>query len=240
MTSIRLALIALLSLAPTFAFAQNAPPAAVRATVESVAADGASLAVRTRGGDERTVLLTPKTRFVLVVAGVALTDVKPGRVRRRRRDARRRRRTESDGSPYLSRSRCGGPARAIAAVRSRAREHNDQRQHLGPGRRRQGPEAYRDLQRRRTDHRVDPKTPIVAVRAGRGRPTSSPARRSSPAGRGRRTGRSTPRLSWSARTGSFPPCEPAGGSAARPKSRVQAICPREASRASTRTRSFGG
>ena len=77
MTSIRLAFIALLSLAPSFAFAQNAPPAAVRATVESVAADGASLAVRTRGGDERTVLLTPKTRFVLVVPA-SLTDVKPG------------------------------------------------------------------------------------------------------------------------------------------------------------------
>ena len=77
MTSIRLAFIALLALAPSFAFAQNAPPAAVRATVESVAADGASLAVRTRGGDERTVRLTPKTQFVLVVPA-SLTDVKPG------------------------------------------------------------------------------------------------------------------------------------------------------------------
>jgi hypothetical protein len=48
MTPIRLAFIALLSLAPTFAFAQNAPPAAVRATVESIAADGASLSVRTQ------------------------------------------------------------------------------------------------------------------------------------------------------------------------------------------------
>ncbi len=77
MTSIRLAFIALLALAPSFAFAQNAPPAAVRATVESVATDGASLAVRTRGGDERTVRLTPKTQFVLVVPA-SLTDVKPG------------------------------------------------------------------------------------------------------------------------------------------------------------------
>jgi len=77
MTSIRLAFIALLSFAPVWAFAQNAPPAAVRATVESVAADGASLSVRTRGGDERTVRLTPKTRFVLV-APASLTDVKPG------------------------------------------------------------------------------------------------------------------------------------------------------------------
>jgi hypothetical protein len=77
MTPIRLAFIALLSLTPTFAFAQNAPPASVRATVESVAADGASLSVRTRGGDERTILLMPKTRFVLV-APASLTDVKPG------------------------------------------------------------------------------------------------------------------------------------------------------------------
>ncbi len=49
----------------------------MRATVESVAADGASLSLRTRGGDERTVLVTPKTRFVLV-APASLTDVKPG------------------------------------------------------------------------------------------------------------------------------------------------------------------
>ncbi|MBV8442988.1 MAG: hypothetical protein JO312_20920 [Hyphomicrobiales bacterium] len=77
MTSIRLAFIAWLSLAPAWALAQNAPPTAVRATVESVAADGASLSVRTRGGDERTVRLTPKTLFVLV-APASLTDVKPG------------------------------------------------------------------------------------------------------------------------------------------------------------------
>ena len=77
MTSIRLAFIAWLSLAPALALAQNAPPTAVRATVESVAADGASLSVRTRGGDERTVRLTPKTLFVLV-APASLTDVKPG------------------------------------------------------------------------------------------------------------------------------------------------------------------
>ena len=77
MTSIRLAFIAWLSLAPAWALAQNAPPTAVRATVESVAADGATLSVRTRGGDERTVRLTPKTQFVLV-APASLTDVKPG------------------------------------------------------------------------------------------------------------------------------------------------------------------
>ena len=77
MSLARFAFVALLSLAPSAGFAQNAPPAAVRATVESVAADGASLSVRTRGGDERTIRLTPKTRFVLV-APASLTAVKPG------------------------------------------------------------------------------------------------------------------------------------------------------------------
>jgi hypothetical protein len=77
MSLARFAFVALLSLAPAGGLAQNAPPAAVRATVESVAADGASLSARTRGGDERTVRLSPKTRFVLV-APASLTDVKPG------------------------------------------------------------------------------------------------------------------------------------------------------------------
>ncbi len=65
-----------LALAPAPALAQNAPIASARATIETVAADGASLGVRTRAGEERTVRLGPKTRFVLVVPAT-LADVKP-------------------------------------------------------------------------------------------------------------------------------------------------------------------
>jgi hypothetical protein len=63
-----------LSLAP--ALAQNAPVASARATIETIAGDGSSLGVRTRAGEERTVRLGPKTRFVLVVPAT-LADVKP-------------------------------------------------------------------------------------------------------------------------------------------------------------------
>ncbi len=65
-----------LALAPAPALAQNPPVASARATIEIVAADGASLGVRTRAGEERTVRLGPKTRFVLVVPAT-LADVKP-------------------------------------------------------------------------------------------------------------------------------------------------------------------
>ena len=59
------------------AFAQNAPIASARATIETVSADGASLGVKTRAGEERTIRLSPKTRFALVVPAT-LADVKAG------------------------------------------------------------------------------------------------------------------------------------------------------------------
>jgi hypothetical protein len=77
MTSLRIALAAAFALAAAPALAQNAPVASARATIETVAADGASLSVRTRGGEAQTVHLNPKTRFVLVVPA-SLADVKPG------------------------------------------------------------------------------------------------------------------------------------------------------------------
>jgi hypothetical protein len=65
-----------LALSP--ALAQNNPQVArVRATIETVSADGASLAVHTRAGEAATVRLTPKTLLVLVVPAT-LADVKPG------------------------------------------------------------------------------------------------------------------------------------------------------------------
>jgi hypothetical protein len=59
------------------ALAQSAPPASARATIESVSADGDTLSVRTRAGEQQTVHLKPTTRVILVVPA-ALTDVKPG------------------------------------------------------------------------------------------------------------------------------------------------------------------
>ena len=69
-------IVAAFALALSPALAQNAPVASARATIETVAPDGASLGVRTRAGEERTVHLGPKTRFVLVVPAT-LADVKP-------------------------------------------------------------------------------------------------------------------------------------------------------------------
>jgi hypothetical protein len=76
MKPLRIALAAtfLLGLAP--AFAQNPPVASARATIETISADGASLAVKTRAGEERTIHVGPKTRYVLVVPAT-LADVKP-------------------------------------------------------------------------------------------------------------------------------------------------------------------
>jgi hypothetical protein len=59
------------------AFAQNAPIASARATIETISADGASLGVKTRAGEERTIHISPKTRFALVVPAT-LADVKAG------------------------------------------------------------------------------------------------------------------------------------------------------------------
>jgi hypothetical protein len=77
MASYRLAFAAAFTLALAPAFAQNAPVASARATIDTVSADGAALGVRTRAGEGQTVHLSPTTRFVLVVPAT-LADVKPG------------------------------------------------------------------------------------------------------------------------------------------------------------------
>lgn len=59
------------------AYAEEAPLVAVRATIEAVADDGASLSVRTRSGEAATIRLKPSTSVTLVVPA-ALADVKPG------------------------------------------------------------------------------------------------------------------------------------------------------------------
>jgi hypothetical protein len=77
MTSFRMALAAAFALTLAPALAKGAPLATARATIETISADGATLGVRTRAGEEQTVHLGPKTRFVLVVPAT-LADVKPG------------------------------------------------------------------------------------------------------------------------------------------------------------------
>jgi hypothetical protein len=78
MKSLRIVLAAAFALALAPALAQNTPQVArVRATIETVSADGASLTVRTRAGETGMVRLTPKTLLVLVVPA-ALADVRPG------------------------------------------------------------------------------------------------------------------------------------------------------------------
>src|SRR5579872_2085583 len=77
MASFRMALAAAFALALTPALGEAAPLATARATVETTSADGATLSVRTRAGEEQTIHLNPKTRFILVVPAT-LADVKPG------------------------------------------------------------------------------------------------------------------------------------------------------------------
>jgi hypothetical protein len=77
MFSIRFAVAVVALVLAGAALAQNAPLVAVRATIDAVADDGASLSVRTRSGEAATVRLTPSTSVTLVVPA-ALADIKPG------------------------------------------------------------------------------------------------------------------------------------------------------------------
>ena len=75
--SLRFALVASIALCATPVFAQNPTSTSLRGTIESVANDGTSMTAHTRAGEERTLRLTPKTRFTFVVPAT-LADVKPG------------------------------------------------------------------------------------------------------------------------------------------------------------------
>jgi hypothetical protein len=59
------------------AWAQGAPPAALRGTIDRVAPDRESLDVKTRDGDEKTLHLSADAMIARVVAA-SLADVKPG------------------------------------------------------------------------------------------------------------------------------------------------------------------
>jgi hypothetical protein len=76
MMLVRTALLAIFSLSAVAASAQTPPAAVARATIESVAPDGASLMVKTRDNHEKTVKLSDKTSFTMVVPAT-LADVKP-------------------------------------------------------------------------------------------------------------------------------------------------------------------
>jgi len=75
MASFRIALAAAFALAAAPALAQNVISS--RATIQTISAHGSTLNVRTRSGEDQTVQLSSKTRFVLVVPA-SLADVKPG------------------------------------------------------------------------------------------------------------------------------------------------------------------
>ena len=61
----------------SFAFAQGAPTTALRGVIESVAADGAGVTMRTREGEQKTFALTGDT-IIVRVAAASLADVKAG------------------------------------------------------------------------------------------------------------------------------------------------------------------
>ena len=77
MTSFRIAFAAAVVFVAAPAVAQTPPVASARATIQTVSADGSTLNVHTRAGEDQTIHLSPKTRLILVVPA-ALTDVKPG------------------------------------------------------------------------------------------------------------------------------------------------------------------
>ena len=77
MASFRIALATAFALFAAPALAQNASIATSRATVQTISPDGSALKVRTRAGEDQTIRLDPKTRFLLVVPAT-LADVKSG------------------------------------------------------------------------------------------------------------------------------------------------------------------
>ena len=153
-----------MTLAAGAAFAQNPPAAVARATIESVSPDGASLAVRTRGGEEQDDRLNDKTTVIEVVPGVARRR-EAWRLHRRRRAAGRGRRTQGDGGAYFP----GGVARnggGASSFRPGAGQHDDQWQRRRPSRRSRRPKLTVSLQGRTADDRRRPGDPIVGFAPG--------------------------------------------------------------------------
>jgi hypothetical protein len=77
MASLKIALAAAVVFAVAPVLAQTPPVSTSRATIQTIAPDGSVLNVHTRSGEDQTIHLSPKTRFVLVVPA-QLADVKPG------------------------------------------------------------------------------------------------------------------------------------------------------------------
>ena len=213
MTSFKIALAAAFVLAVAPALAQN-PPVAIRARDhpddQRRRLDLERAHPRGRGSDdppqpENALRPRRSRRAYRREAGV---------VHRRRRSAGRGERTQGHGSAHLSRGHAGD-RRGLPPLRPRAEKLDDQRQHLRPRRRDDRPQAHRDLQGRRADHRRRPEDADRRASSLARRPISSPARRSSRAGPSRRTARSTPASSWSARMASSRPCDRAQPNAAK-------------------------
>jgi hypothetical protein len=77
MFSFRFVVVALGLLLAGAALAQDAPPVAIRATIEAISSDGATLDVRTRAGERLSVRLK-EPRAIIAVVAAKLADVKPG------------------------------------------------------------------------------------------------------------------------------------------------------------------
>ena len=163
MPSLRLAFIVPLLLASS-ALAQNAPMAVARATVQSVAADGASVAVKTRGGEDRTIRLNPKTRFVLV-APATLADVKPGTfIGVAAMPGANGEQKAMDVHIFPEAMR--GTGEGYPPLRPRAGQHHDQRQYRRACGRHERAELTVTYKGGQQTIVVDPKTPIVAFEPG--------------------------------------------------------------------------
>ena len=204
MTPFRNGLAAAFVLAVTPALAQNPPVASARATIQTISADGSALNVHTRAGEDQTIHLSLKTRFVLVVPA-ALTDVKPGSfigVAALPGDRNELKAMEVHIFPEAMRGTGEGFRPFDLGPKSSMTNGNISARVDATT----GPKLTVTYKGGEQTIVVDPKTPIVAFEPARRR-TSSPARRSSPAGPSKTTARSTPRSSWSARTGLSRPCD---------------------------------
>ena len=130
-----------------------------------MSADGANLGVRTRGGEERTIHLNSKTRFILVVPAT-LADVKPGAfigVAALPGEGGELKAMEVHIFPEAMRGTGEGFRPFDLAPGSSMTNGN-----IGPGRRDERSQAHRHLQGRRADDRRRSEDADRRLRAGRG------------------------------------------------------------------------
>ena len=77
MSKLRSALLVASLALTSAAMAQEAPPAIIRGTIETVSADGLTLALRTKQGEQRTLRLKQPPAIIAAIPAT-LADIKPG------------------------------------------------------------------------------------------------------------------------------------------------------------------